>query len=52
MDALHPDILPLIEQLGREGLLRDGAQAKLGSVARRIRTEGRREGSVWQGAVK
>ena len=51
VDPLHGDILPLIEQLDREGHLRSGAAEKLRSVARRIRSEGRRE-SVWQGGAK
>lgn len=51
VDPLHGDILPLIEQLDRQGLLRNGAATKLRSVARRIRA-GDSRGSAWQSEVK
>ena len=43
VDPLHADILPLIEQLDREGHLRAGAARRLRTVARGIRVEARRE---------
>ena len=43
VDPLHADILPLIEQLDREGHLVAGAAKRLRSVAQGIRAEVRRE---------
>ncbi len=43
---LHADVLPLIEQLDRGGVLAPGAARKLRSVARGIPAEARRDARV------